>query len=78
MKTIVVFRKFKDGEVLALFPKEEYGGGLCMSYQRIGQHGGADYSHCINITKPAKESEYSPLAKELKSIGYELNIKKRS
>lgn len=77
MKTIVVFRKFKEGDVLALFPQEEYGGGLCMSYQAVGQHGGADYAHCIGITKPAKEAEYEPLLRELKAIGYELKIVKR-
>lgn len=77
-KTIVVFRTYRDGgDVLALFPAEVYNGHLCESYQRIGQHGGADYSHCIKITKPASPSEYASLKRELEGIGYNLNIKKR-
>ena len=77
-KTKVIFRKFKDGEVLALFPELiEYPNGNCESYMHIGQHSWADYSGCIQITKPATEAEYSDLAKELESIGYNLLIRKR-
>lgn len=76
-KTVVVFREYKDGDVLALFPEVEHNWkmGLCESYQHIGQHGGADYSHCIRITKPAKD--FSKLQNELERMGYNLDIKKK-
>lgn len=78
-KTTVVFRKFKKGgDILALFPNEvNYPDGSCESYQHVGQHGAADYSHCISATVPAKPEEYAPLARELTSIGYNLAIRKR-
>lgn len=78
-KTLVVFRKFKDGgDILALFPAEEYNAdGGCMSYQRIGQHSGAYYSHCIAITCPASPEEFALLKKELESLGYDLTVKRK-
>lgn len=77
-KTQVVFRVFKDGgDVLALFPFEKHDSDNCMSYQHVGQHGAADYIHCISITRPATPDEYKKLEQELKSIGYELEIRQR-
>lgn len=79
MKTKVIFRKFKDlGDVIAFFPYEPADHlGNCVSYQRIGQHGAADYSGCLENTVPASESEYSSLQKELNKIGYDLIVIKR-
>lgn len=77
-KTKVVFRKYKDnGDILALFPEVDEGNYKCSCYERIGQHGAADYSHCIRITTPAKEEEYKALKNELESMGYNLDIKKK-
>ena len=77
-KTVVVFRVWrKGGDVLALFPLEDGGRGLCMSYQHVGQHGAADYGLCIGRTRPATPAEYSDLAAELREIGYELRIVRR-
>lgn len=77
-QTKVVFRKWPEGDILALFPDMNHGyGGLCASYQHIGQHSGADYSHCIAATRPATLEEYAPLAAELESIGYGLKIRRR-
>ena len=76
-KTKVVFRKFKDGEILALFPYEPDTANFCTSYMHIGQHSGADYSGCIKRTKPANEAEYNALKEELTSIGYNLTVIKR-
>ena len=73
----VVFRKFRNGEILALFPNDVDPRGYCNSYQRVGQHGDADYSGCIAITKPATPDEYAGLKEELESIGYVLKIRKR-
>ena len=80
-KTLVVFRVFKDGgDVVALFPEViNYLDGACESYQRIGQHGAADYSHCIAISRPATPSEYAALKRELERnpFGYNLEVRRK-
>lgn len=76
-QTQVVFRKWPDGDILALFPNIDGGQGQCSSYMRIGQHSGASYSRCIAVTKPATPEEYKSLASELTSIGYNLKIQQR-
>jgi len=76
--TTVIFRTFPEGDVIALFPYEiNYPDGCCESYQRIGQHGAADYQHVCRITRPATLEEIAPLAQELERIGYRLKILKR-
>lgn len=77
--TKVIFRVFKKGgDVLALFPEEpcDNKGGV-MSYQRLGQHSGADYAHCIQATRPATPEEYAPLQKELEGLGHSLVIRRK-
>jgi hypothetical protein len=75
--TEVQFRKFKDGEIIAVFPYEiaDFKGNV-MSYQHIGQHGGAAW-HINQFTQPAKQSEYHELYKELENLGYNLKVIKR-
>lgn len=79
MQTIVIFRKFKEGDIIALFPQDTCPRtGFCNSYMHVGQHGDADYLGLIKSTKLAKPSEYRALLCELKSIGYDdLIIKSR-
>jgi hypothetical protein len=72
--TAVVFRVWKGGDVLALFPHMEEGRGMCGSYEHIGQHGAANYAACIAQTRPANPEEFAPLKMELESIGYRLRI----
>ncbi|MDC1446566.1 hypothetical protein N8344_01180 [bacterium] len=67
----VVFRKFDNGDVIALFPEEEQGRGLITSYMEIGQHGDASKS-LITDLEPASKEEYAELAAELKRIGYDI------
>lgn len=76
--TKVVFRKFKGGDVIALFPQEPAtrDGWECMSYMHVGQHGSAD-PMIVHDTKVAKPKEYAPLVAELLSLGYRLDIHKR-
>jgi len=74
---IVVFRKWPNGDILALFPNIDDNRGMCSSYEHVGQHGGADYSSCISATKPAAPVEYADLLAELTSIGYDLKIRQR-
>ena len=78
--TEVVFRKWNSGnkEVFALFPYDVQNlKGDCGSYQHIGQHSGANYKHCISRSKPATPKEYADLKKELKGIGYNLEVIKK-
>lgn len=78
MKVEVIFRTFKNGEVIALMPHEEWNhAGDCTSYLHMGQHGPADYDGVVSQTKLSKPDEYAPLVKELRSLGYELKIMKR-
>ena len=80
--TEVVFRVFRDGgDVIALFPYEPttYAGLYCTSYQRIGQHGAADYEGLMRSrTRPATPEEAEPLRLELQRIGYRLKAIKRA
>lgn len=77
--TKVIFRTFKDGQVIALFPEipATDNGWECMSYMHIGQHGAAS-PFLTHYTRPASEMEYKPLLDELKRIGYDdLKVCKR-
>lgn len=75
---IVIFRKFKDGDIIALFPGQaQYHVGHVGSYEHIGQHGTADYNQVISITKPATKRESASLKKELKEIGHDLIERKK-
>ena len=72
MATPVIFRKFKEGDLIALFPTipADMDMGHCQSYQHVGQHGAADLG-IIYETKPAPLYEYTGLLLELISIGYD-------
>lgn len=83
-KTVVIFRKVPanycsaDEEVIALFPEipATMNPNECQSYVHYGQHGAAMASgHNWKLATP---EEYAPLKKELESIGYNLDIRKRS
>ena len=81
MKTPVVLRIWKTGiGVLALFPtlpSDQYG-HCCSSFESVGQHGSADYSRCIQKTRPATRAESESLIQELNQCGYDLQIIKRA
>lgn len=70
--TPVVFRKFKDGEIIALFPTipATLKASDCQSYMHIGQHGAADALAVLQQTTLAKPAEYKDLLTELHKIGY--------
>jgi hypothetical protein len=70
----------KPNEVFALFPTApaDNNGTYCNSYQHIGQHGAADYRHCINISRPATPEEAAPLLEELRRIGYDPQVIERA
>lgn len=77
--TKVIFRKFQDGSIIAMFPEipAECNSWYNMqSYMHIGQHSSAS-PNLVYDTKLAIESEYTDLLKELESIGYTLKVCKR-
>ena len=79
--TPVVFRRWKDtATIIALFPDSpaDINGWYCDSYERIGQHGGADYHGVIAHTVPASQKESAPLTCELVRIGYRLKVLQRA
>lgn len=70
----VIFRKWNNGDVIALFPEQKHGKYIG-SYEHFGQHGNADYNLVMNKTVPASQKEYADLKKELERIGYKLIIR---
>lgn len=81
-KTAVIFRKWgkrNGGGIIALFPEipcDTYR-HYCLSYEPVGQFGGADYIGVIARTLPATEEEYSVLKRELERLGYNLAVYQR-
>lgn len=79
MKTKVIFRKWKHGDILALFPEDpgDMSPYTCSAYEHVGQHSAADPQYVMRQTKPAKPSEYADLKKELENYGpdgYDLQV----
>jgi len=81
-KDPVVIRVWKGDpdDVFALFPTDpaDNYGHFCTSYQHVGQHGSADYCHCIRNSRPATKAEARPLLIELRRIGYRPRVLKRA
>ncbi len=79
--TPVIFRKYKDGDIIAIFPMELGSNkpDTCGSYMQVGQHGACDPRHVVQGTTLATPEEYKPLHDELVNIvGYDdLNLIKR-
>ena len=79
--TFVIFRKWKDtGTIIALFPtipSDRYG-WQCLSYEHVGQHGGADLQGVKETTTPAGAQETIPLRRELRRRGYRLEPIRRT
>ena len=78
----VVIRVWKGDpdDVFALFPTDpaDNYGRYCSCYQHIGQHGSADYYHCIRNSRPATPREAAPLLTELRRIGYQPYVLQRA
>ena len=66
-KVKVIFRKIKDGQVIAFFPEFHVQRGNIMSYMHIGQHGEASLDFYYSTAK-ANAQEYELLFNELKTI----------
>lgn len=80
--TPVVFRvdRRDNRDVYALFPTLPGSNdpNTCTVYQHIGQHSGGNYHGCIASSRPARPDEYKELAKELRTLGYNLVIMARA
>ena len=80
--TDVVFRidvtKDWHGTVFAVFLHDvaDHKGNVTI-YQHVGQHSSGKYTHCLKTSRPAAESEYNDLKKELESLGYNLKVVKK-
>ncbi len=77
--TRVVFRVFPgaDHDVIAVFPDHIANpDGDLLCYQHVGQHGAAS-RYIADRTRLAEPEEYAPLKRELESIGYVLDIRRR-
>jgi len=74
-KTKVIFRKFPDGEVIALFPELPGTNSVldCLNYMHVGQHG----SGKATLDGTLKTCKYEHLYKELTAIGYNLTVVSR-
>jgi len=74
----VIFRKWPEGDVIALFPQiaASVDGHLCESYMHAGQHSPANPA-IVRDTRPAKPTEYHKLLQELEQIGYNPVVVKR-
>ena len=80
-KTKVIFRTFKDGEVIAIFPEENGTNApwTCSSYMHIGQHSSCNPCALIKDTRLSTPEEYNDLKNELeKIVGYNLEVIKRN
>lgn len=76
MKDKVIFRKEKDGNIIAIFPYIIWTGSLVTCFD--GSHGACDYWHIIKKTKPCQESEYKHLNRILHNFyGYDTKVIKR-
>lgn len=77
----VVFRVWKGTkDVIALFPTlpADYTGLNCLSYERLGGHGGADYERVMDETRAATTEEYAATKHELETTyTYRLQVRQR-
>lgn len=79
--TKVAFRKFENGEVVAIFTdtveaQRKLGDKMyvpCESYMHIGQHAPCD-PRLLDELEKCSEEEYAPLLLELECLGYEVEV----
>lgn len=68
----VTFRKFPDGDIIALFPEMKTGKKIS-SYMHVGQHSEAS-PELLQDLEAATPEEYKDLEIELECIGYNLEV----
>jgi len=78
--TKVIFRRWANGDVIALFPEIAATVGNpshCLSYSRVGEHGAADLLGLTYKLKLATPAEYADTLVALTRRGYRLKVIKR-
>ncbi len=78
-ETIVCYRQYSDGSVIACFPgiKANNHNYDIMTYCLAEQHGTADYTHVVQQTAPAPDTDYVETHQQLLKLGYRLRVVKR-
>ena len=79
VRPCVIFRKYKNGDIIAVFPYEvETHHGYILCYEHVGQHGHGNYNVIVAKTTLATPEEYKCLLKELENLGYKnLKVQKK-
>ena len=74
----VIFKKDKEGNIIAFLPDIEVNFGNIMSYAHDGQHSETDIEYYWSLKK-AEQEEYKSLLNELKMIynDYDILIRQR-
>ncbi len=69
----------EDGQVIAIFPTlpGTYDPHTCSSYMHVGQHGACDPIGLMAQTEQCPEYLYRDLKRELETLGYRLEVRKR-
>lgn len=76
--TVVVFRRYADGEIIALFPEDEDASGRCGAYLSDEFYTGMIYQDVIEMTEPATPRQYRPMRAQLEGAwGYRLDVRER-
>lgn len=77
-KTKVIFRKFPDGSVIAMFPELPGDNSVlnCLNYMHEGQHG-SSLATCEGTRPVLLPKDYANLYNELTAIGYNLIVVNR-
>lgn len=76
-KVKVIFRKYKNGNIVAIFPYIIWSNSFSTCFDDEG-HSACDYHHIIKQTKPATEDEYKYRARLLYNFyGYDLKVIKK-
>lgn len=80
-KTSVMFRKFINGDIVAIFPEEEGDNNLetCMAYfsDNFKKRSYCEPNDIINITVEATPNEYEKFQQKLKDIGFVMKVVKK-
>ena len=68
----VLYRKFDDGDLIALFPytEKDCNAGFIMSYQVVGQHSEAS-KDLLDVLGHATDEEKESMEAELRFVGYD-------
>lgn len=78
--TKVIFRKWNNGQIIALFPGEAADAceDHCSSFDKQCGHSAACCDSIILLSRPPSSDEYAELREALVRLGYSLKIARRT